>query len=55
MAARPFVGGELRVVVVDLNRATPHRAAEAGVVGVVGDATQFEVLEHATSPMPGRR
>lgn len=47
MAARPFVGGSLRVLVVDLNRDTPRRAGEAGVEGMVGDATQAEVLEHA--------
>jgi CPA2 family monovalent cation:H+ antiporter-2 len=35
------------VLVIDLNRDGVRKAKEAGFEGQVGDATQFEVLEHA--------
>jgi CPA2 family monovalent cation:H+ antiporter-2 len=35
------------VIVVDLNEAGVKQAAEFGFQGHIGDATQYEVLEHA--------
>lgn len=47
VAAQAFVGSTLRVLVVDLNAEGVRRARAQGLQAHVGDATQFDVLEHA--------
>lgn len=47
VASRAFVGGDLQVLVVDLNTDGVRRAHEMGLQAHVGNAMQFEVLEHA--------
>jgi CPA2 family monovalent cation:H+ antiporter-2 len=47
IAARPFIGGKTRVLVLDLNREGVRKAEQLGFHADVGDATQNEVLEHA--------
>ena len=46
IAVRPLVDQGMRVTVVDLNQVSVKRSHEQGFNGQVGDATQFEVLEH---------
>ncbi len=46
IAARPFVEQADRVVVIDLNQQGVRQATELGFRGIVGDATQSDVLEH---------
>lgn len=48
IAARPFVGRQVAVLAIDLNRDGVHKAEQLGFRGEVGDATQNEVLEHAS-------
>lgn len=47
IASAPFVDRETRVAVIDLNREGVRKAEQLGFYGIVGDATQYEVLEHA--------
>jgi len=47
IAANTFVGGPERVLVIDLNQGGVRKARALGFEGHVGDATQFDVLEHA--------
>lgn len=44
---QPLLEGETRVMVIDLNQQGVTRAHDCGFRGLVGDATQSEVLEHA--------
>lgn len=46
LAARPLVGRDARVTVLDLNQFGAKHARELGFHGEVGDALQVEVLEH---------
>jgi len=47
IAAQPFIDRDYQLTVIDLNRKGVHRAEQLGFHGVVGDATQSDVLEHA--------
>ena len=47
IAARAMTAAKINVVVIDLNQEGVKKAVELGFVGHVGDATQYEVLEHA--------
>ncbi|MCA9322556.1 MAG: cation:proton antiporter, partial [Planctomycetes bacterium] len=47
VAARSFVNLPTRVLVIDLNHDGVRRARQLGFRGEIGDATQFDVLEHA--------
>lgn len=44
---RALVGKERKVLVLDVNPQAKLLAESLGLVGQIGDATQFEVLEHA--------
>ncbi|MHC4938896.1 MAG: cation:proton antiporter [Planctomycetota bacterium] len=46
-AARALAGRDRTAVVLDLNRDAIEKAGEFGLTGMVGDATQLDVLEHA--------
>lgn len=47
IAARPLIDGALRVCVLELNQDGVRKAQQLGFTGVLGDATQAEVLAHA--------
>ena len=47
IAAGALRASTIKVVVVDLNQAGVKKAVELGFDGHIGDATQYEVLEHA--------
>ena len=47
LAAGPLVDSEERVVVIDLNRDGVRLAQQLGFAGIIGDATQSDILEHA--------
>ncbi len=47
IAAQSFMGEDKRVVVIDLNREGVQQSQQLGFEGVIGDATQNDVLEHA--------
>ncbi|MCB0324314.1 MAG: cation:proton antiporter [Bdellovibrionales bacterium] len=46
-AAAPLVGSGRKVLVCELNRESVQRAMALGFEGLIGDARQMEVLEHA--------
>lgn len=47
LAAQPFIDSTKQVVIIDLNHEQVRRAKQCGFRGEIGDATQYEVLEHA--------
>ncbi len=47
LAAQPLVDQNIRVTVIELNQKGVKEAEQLGFRGVIGDATQNDVLEHA--------